>query len=83
MSNYVKGKTYKPILYTFIPRFILKNKPIDNADEVYMKLMNNLKDVKDKNRTIISVSILTEAWINYLGKGIYIIGAIFFYPHNE
>ena len=42
-----------------------------------MKLMNNLKDVKDKNRTIISVSILTEAWINYLGKGIYIIGAIF------
>ena len=82
VSNYVKGKTYKPILYTFIPRFIFKNKPIDNADEVYMKLMNNLKHVKDKNRTIISVSILTEAWINYLGKGIYIIGAIFFYPHN-
>ena len=74
VSNYVKGKTYKPILYTFIPRFIFKNKPIDNADEVYMKLMNNLKHVKDKNRTIISVSILTEAWINYLGKGIYIIG---------
>ncbi len=75
-SNYVKGKTYKPILYTFFPRFIFRNKPIDNADEIYMKLMNNLKDSKDKNRTIISVSIITEAWINFLEKGILIIGAI-------
>jgi hypothetical protein len=76
ISNYVQGKTYKPILYTFIPRFIFKNKPIDNADEVYMKLMDNLRDSKDKNRTIISVSILTEAWINFLNNGIFIISFI-------
>ncbi len=73
ISNYVQGKTYKPILYTFSPRFIFKNKPIDNADEVYMKLMDNLKSSEDKNRTIISVSILTEAWINFLNNGIFFI----------
>ena len=73
ISNYVQGKTYKPILYTFTPRFIFKNKPIDNADEVYMKLMDNLKSSEDTNRTIISVSILTEAWINFLNNGIFFI----------
>jgi len=74
--NSIKGKTYIPILYTFIPRIFFKNKPIDNADEVYMKLMNNLKNKNDRNRTIISVSILTEAWINFLNKGIFIISLL-------
>jgi len=75
-SNYLKGESYKPIAYTFIPRFIFKNKPIDNADELYMKLMSELKDSSDKNRTIISVSILTEAWMNFLQKGSLLIGTI-------
>ena len=75
-SNYVHGKTYEPILYTFFPRFIFRHKPIDNADEIYMKLMKNLKNNNDQNRTIISVSVLTEAWINYLEKGILIISVV-------
>jgi len=75
-SNYIKGESYKPIAYAFIPRFIFKNKPIDNADEIYMKLMDRLKDSSDKNRTIISVSILTEAWMNFLQKGSLLIGTI-------
>lgn len=74
--NSIKGKTYIPIFYTLIPRFIYKNKPKDNADEIYMMLMNNLKSKDDKNRTIISVSILTEAWINFLNKGIIIISLL-------
>ena len=81
-SNFVNGKTYSTIIYTFIPRFIFKNKPKDNADEVYMKLMDNLKSTNDKNRTIISVSLITEAWINYLELGIYfitIISALFIF----
>tara|TARA_Y100001970_G_C14236529_1_gene862165 strand:- start:1227 stop:2693 length:1467 start_codon:yes stop_codon:yes gene_type:complete len=72
----VNGKTYIPIFYTFIPRILFENKPIDNADDVYMKLMNNLKNKDDRNRTIISVSILTEAWINFLNNGIFIISFI-------
>ena len=76
-SNQLKGDTYKPIIYFFIPRFIYENKPIDNADQLYMNLMSKLKNVKDKNRTVISVSILTEAWINYLEKGIFLIGIIY------
>lgn len=75
-TNYLKGATYKPIIYTFVPRFIYKNKPTDNADELYMKLMKKLKDPNDKNRTIISVSIITEAWINFLQKGVFLIGVI-------
>ncbi len=73
-TNYLKGATYKPIIYSLIPRFIYKNKPTDNADELYMGLMKKLKDPNDKNRTIISVSIITEAWINFLKKGIFLIG---------
>ena len=75
-SNYIIGKSYKPIAYIFIPRFIFKNKPVDNADEIYMELMDQLKGISDKNRTIISVSILTEAWMNFLQKGSLLIGTI-------
>lgn len=74
--NYIRGASYKNIIYTFIPRFIYKNKPIDNADELYMGLMTKLKNPNDKNRTIISVSIVTEAWINFLQMGVFFIGAI-------
>ena len=75
-SNYLRGASYKNIIYTFIPRFIYKNKPIDNADELYMRLMTKLKSPDDRNRTIISVSIVTEAWINFLQMGVFFIGLI-------
>ena len=90
--NYLRGASYKNIIYTFIPRFIYKDKPIDNSDELYMRLMTKLKGPDDRNRTIISVSIVTEAWINFLQMGIFFIGiilgllttiiSIFFFSNN-
>ena len=76
-SNYIKGETYKPIIYTFIPRFILKTKPADNSSEVYVKLLNKFEMQKHKNKTFISINIIVEAWLNFLQKGVVLISIIF------
>ena len=75
--NYVKGETYKPIIYTFIPRFILKTKPVENSSEVYVKLLKKFEMQDHKNKTEISINIIVEAWLNYLQKGIFLISIIF------
>ena len=76
-SNYIKGETYKPIVYTFIPRFILKTKPVENSSEVYVRLLDKFKMEDHKNKTVIAINIIIEAWMNFLQKGIILIAIIF------
>jgi len=76
-SNYIKGETYKPIIYTFIPRFILKTKPVENSSEIYVKLLNKFEMQDHKNKTVISINIIVEAWLNFLQKGVVLISIIF------
>jgi len=76
-SNYIKGETYKPIVYTFIPRFILKTKPVENSSEIYVRLLDKFKIEDHKNKTVIAINIIIEAWINFLQKGIILIAIIF------
>ena len=73
----LNGLSYKPIFYIPIPRFILKNKPEDNADDLWMSIVTKIKDPLDKNRTIISVNPFTESYMNFKNNGLYII--IFIY----
>jgi hypothetical protein len=74
----LKGLSYKPIFYIPIPRFILKNKPQDNADDLWMSIITKIKDPLDKNRTIISVNPFTEAYMNFKNNGLYVIILIYF-----
>ena len=76
-KNSLNGLSYKPIFYIPIPRFILKDKPRDNADDLWMNIITKIKDPLDKNRTIISVNPFTEAYMNFKNNGLYLI--IFIY----
>lgn len=77
-KNSLNGLSYKPIFYIPIPRFILKNKPQDNADDLWMNFITKIKDPLDKNRTIISVNPFTEAYMNFKNNGLYVIIFIYF-----
>ena len=76
-SSKKNGDSYKPILFIPIPRFLLKNKPTDNADEIWMSFIPAIKNPLDKNRTIISVNPFSEAFMNFMNNGKYI--TIFIY----
>ena len=76
-SSKKMGESYKPILFIPIPRFLIKNKPIDNADEIWMSFIPAIKNPLDKTRTIISVNPFSEAYMNFMNNGKYI--TIFMY----
>lgn len=77
-KNSLNGLSYKPILYIPIPRFILKNKPQDNADDLWMSIVTKIKNPLDKNRTIISINPFTEAYMNFKNNGLYVIIFVYF-----
>ncbi len=77
-NNNTNGLSYKSILYIPVPRFIFKNKPHDNADELWMRYIPKIKNPLDKNRTVISVNPFAEAYMNYGNNGLYMIVAIYF-----
>jgi len=73
---YLSGKSYYPLLYLWIPRFLWKNKPAGHEANTLIVIYYGIQTEKGAARTSIGVGIIGEAYANYGWKGVIILSII-------
>lgn len=62
-NNFLNGETYELLITKFIPRFIYKNKPVENIGQLYAKKFHYLPSYD--NTTSINLDSINESYINF------------------